>query len=43
MAKYNTSVKGTADVLPQDSYKWQFVEKKMLETLDTISKFVYNT
>ncbi len=32
MAKYNTSVKGTADVLPSDSYKWQFVEKKMLET-----------
>ncbi len=32
MAKFNTSVKGTADVLPADSYKWQFVEKKMLET-----------
>lgn len=32
MAKYNTSVKGTADVLPQDSYKWQFCERKMLET-----------
>ena len=32
MAKYNTSVKGTADVLPADSYKWQFVERKMLET-----------
>ncbi len=32
MAKFNTSVKGTADVLPSDSYKWQFVEKKMLET-----------
>ncbi len=32
MAKFNTSVKGTADVLPCDSYKWQFVEKKMLET-----------
>lgn len=32
MAKYNTSVKGTADVLPSDSYKWQFVERKMLET-----------
>ena len=28
MAKFNTSVKGTADVLPADSYKWQFVEKK---------------
>ena len=32
MAKYNTSIKGTADVLPADSHKWQFVEKKMLET-----------
>ncbi len=32
MAKFNTTVKGTADVLPQDSYKWQFVEKKMLDT-----------
>ncbi len=32
MAKYNTCVKGTADVLPDDSYKWQFVERKMLET-----------
>ena len=35
MAKFNTSVKGTADVLPSDSYKWQFVEKKMLETAST--------
>ena len=32
MAKFNTTVKGTADVLPQDSYKWQYVEKKMLDT-----------
>ncbi len=32
MAKFNTSIKGTADVLPADSYKWQFVESKMLET-----------
>lgn len=34
MAKYNTSVKGTADVLPSDSFKWQFAEKKMLETAE---------
>ena len=34
MAKINTAIKGTADVLPQDSYKWQFVEKKMLETAE---------
>ena len=34
MAKFNTAIKGTADVLPQDSYKWQFVEKKMLETAE---------
>ena len=32
MAKYNTAIKGTADVLPEESYKWQYVEKKMLET-----------
>lgn len=32
MSKFNTSIKGTADVLPADSYKWQFVERKMLET-----------
>lgn len=32
MAKYNTAVKGTADVLPENSYKWQFVERKMLDT-----------
>ncbi len=32
MAKFNTSIKGTADVLPADSYKWQYVERRMLET-----------
>ncbi len=32
MAKFNTAVKGTADVLPENSNKWQFVERKMLET-----------
>ncbi len=32
MAKYNTAIRGTADVLPDESYKWQFVEGKMLET-----------
>ncbi len=32
MAKFNTAVKGTADVLPENSYKWQYVERKMLET-----------
>ena len=32
MAKYNTAIKGTADVLPDDSYKWQYVERKMLDT-----------
>lgn len=32
MAKYNTAIKGTADVLPEESYKWQYVEGKMLET-----------
>lgn len=32
MAEINRAVKGTGDVLPSDSYKWQFVEGKMLET-----------
>ena len=32
MAKFNTAVKGTADVLPSDSYKWQYAEAKMLDT-----------
>ena len=32
MAKYNTAIRGTADVLPDESYKWQYIEGKMLET-----------
>ena len=32
MAEINRAVKGTNDVLPSDSYNWQFVEGKMLET-----------
>ena len=32
MSEINRAVKGTNDVLPGDSYKWQFVENKMLET-----------
>ena len=32
MAEINRAVKGTNDILPTDSYKWQFVENKMLET-----------
>ncbi len=32
MAEINRAVKGTNDILPADSYKWQFVEGKMLET-----------
>lgn len=32
MAEINRAVKGTNDILPSDSYKWQFVEKTMLET-----------
>ena len=32
MSEINRAVKGTNDLLPNDSYKWQFVEKKMLET-----------
>lgn len=32
MSEINRAVKGTNDVLPQESYKWQFVERQMLET-----------
>ncbi len=32
MAEINRAVKGTNDILPSDSHKWQFVEEKMLET-----------
>ncbi len=32
MAETNRAVKGTCDILPDDSYKWQEVEKFMLET-----------
>lgn len=32
MAQINSAPRGTQDVLPKDSYKWQFVEDKMLET-----------
>ncbi|MEG1887267.1 MAG: histidine--tRNA ligase [Oscillospiraceae bacterium] len=32
MAEINKSIRGTCDALPENSYKWQFVEKKMLET-----------
>ena len=32
MAEINKAPRGTCDVLPQDSAKWQYVEEKMLET-----------
>ena len=32
MSEINRAIKGTNDVLPEDSYKWQYIEKKMLET-----------
>lgn len=32
MSEINRAVKGTNDVLPEDSYRWQFIEKKLLET-----------
>ncbi len=32
MSDINRAVKGTNDVLPEESYKWQYVEKKMLDT-----------
>lgn len=33
MAQLITSQRGTADVLPQDSAKWQYVESKLAETV----------
>ena len=32
MSEINRVVKGTNDVLPEESYKWQYIESKMLET-----------
>ena len=32
MSEINRAVKGTNDCLPEESHKWQFVEKQMLET-----------
>lgn len=32
MAEINHAIKGTGDVLPKESYRWQYVEKVMLET-----------
>lgn len=32
MAEINRAIKGTNDILPEESNKWQFVESKMLET-----------
>ena len=32
MAEINRAPRGTCDVLPQDSSKWQYIEEKMLET-----------
>lgn len=32
MAEINKAPRGTNDVLPEESYKWQFIEQKLLET-----------
>ncbi len=32
MSEINRAIKGTNDILPNESHKWQFVEGKMLET-----------
>ena len=32
MAEINKAPRGTNDVLPEDSFKWQFVEQKLIET-----------
>lgn len=31
MAEINKAIRGTQDVLPEESYKWQYVEGKMIE------------
>ena len=31
MALLTQAIRGTGDVLPNDSHRWQFVEQKMLE------------
>ena len=30
MSEINRAIKGTNDILPEESNKWQFVESKML-------------
>ena len=32
MAKTITAIRGTQDVLPSESYQWQYIEKTLLET-----------
>ncbi len=32
MSEINKAVKGTADILPDESYKWQYAERKLIET-----------
>ena len=32
MAEINKAPRGTNDVIPEQSYKWQFVEQKLIET-----------
>ena len=37
MSEINRAVKGTNDLLPFDSYKWQFVEKKQFSSSNNFS------
>ncbi len=39
MSNINKAIRGTNDVLPQDSYKWRYVEEKML---DVASRFGFS-
>ena len=32
MSEINKAPRGTNDILPEDSYKWQTVEKRLMET-----------
>lgn len=34
MAEINKAPRGTADVMPEESYKWRYLEKTMLETAE---------
>ena len=34
MAEINKAPRGTNDITPEESYKWQFVERKLIENIE---------